>query len=76
MIKIAPKMKNLTFAKVREEEVDLHFKILLSVIISKYMKMFLFKFNRNWTITTNYFFEGGKVARRGPPIENCIIIYY
>ena len=34
-----------------EEEVDLHFKILLSIIIGKYMKMFLFMFNRNWTIT-------------------------
>ena len=48
-----------------EEEVDLHFKILLSIIIGKYMKMFLFKFNRNRTITKNYLFEGGKDDRKG-----------
>ena len=28
-----------------EEEVDLHFKILLSIIIGKHMRMFLFKFH-------------------------------
>ena len=60
-----------------EEERDLHFKIVLSIIIGKHVKMFLFKFNRNRIVTMNCFFEegGGKVARRGPPILICIIIY-
>ena len=72
------KNEEFDFSKVRggEEEVKLHFKILLLVIIGKYMKMFLFKFNRNRIITKNYFFEGGRVARRGPPILNFNIIYY
>ena len=68
-------MKNLTFLKVREkelEEVDLHFKILLSIIIGKHMKMFLFKFNRNRTITKNYVFE----EEEGPPILNFNLNYY
>ena len=41
-----------------EEEGDLHFKIVLSIIIGKHLKMFLFKFNRNPTITRNYFLKG------------------
>ena len=41
-----------------EEEGDLHFKILLSIINGKHMKMFLIKFNRNPTITRNYFLKG------------------
>ena len=50
-------MKNLTFPKVRErwvEEEDLHFKILLSIIIGKHKKMFLIKFNRNQTKISPY----------------------
>ena len=57
-----PEMKNLTFSKAREgggeEEADLHFKIVLSIIIGKHMKMILFKFNRYPTITKNYFLKG------------------
>ena len=43
----------------REEEVDLHFKIIFSITIDKHIKMFLFKFNRNRTITKNYFGKEG-----------------
>ena len=39
-----------------EEERDLHFKIVLSIIIGKHMKMFLFKFNRNRTIPNSKFY--------------------
>ena len=49
---------NLTFPNVRQEEGDLYFKIVLSIIIGKHMKNLLFKFNRNRTITKDYFFEG------------------
>ena len=50
-----------------EEKVNLHFKILLSIIIGKHMKKFSFKFNRNRTITKNYFFEGGEGSKKGHP---------
>ena len=61
-----------------EEEVDLHFKIVLSFIFGKYMKMFLFKFDRNRTIIKNYFFEGGEGGKKGNPNskfhDNCVMI--
>ena len=63
-------MKNLTYSKVREggeKEVDLHLNILLSIIIGEHMKMFLFKFNRNQTITKNYFFEEVEGGKKGNP---------
>ena len=51
-------------------------KFHTQLLFDKHMEMFLFKFHRNQTITKNYFSEGGRVARRGPPILNFIIIHY
>ena len=43
-----------------EEEVNLHFKILLLNIIGKYMKIFFFKFQQNRTVNKNFtFLRGG-----------------
>ena len=36
------------------------------------MKIFLFKFHQNRTITKNYFFEDGAIGK-GPPFLNFII---
>ena len=54
-------MKNLTFLKVG----DLHLKIVLTIIIDKYIIIFLFKFNRNQTITKSDFFERGNGRKEG-----------
>ena len=57
---------NFHFSKVsRVEEGDLHLKILLSIIIGKHMKMFLFIFNLNRT--KNHFFEGKEGGKKGAP---------
>ena len=62
-------MNNLTFSKVRKGEgrSEPPFQNLLSIIIGEDMKMFLFEFNRNRTITKDYFVEEGQGHKKGTP---------
>ena len=76
MVKIGPKIKNFIFQvgeEVGGQEGDLHFYILISIIIDKHIKMFPYKFQKNRTIKNNFTILSRQTVGRGPTILNFII---